>query len=661
MRHSKSVAIITTLIFLCSLNTKAQEPNLKFGSPTNEELKMTEYSFDKNASAVTLCSLTEVYYEINNNNFFVNYNIKKRIKILKAEGKDFANIKIPYHYNDSEIDNRENITKLKATAYNIENGKTVKTEMNKNMIFSEKVNENVMLLKFTVPQVKVGTVIEYQYTLKSPRYYDIYDWYAQSEIPTMYTKYDLTIPEFFIFNVEESGLSPIKRECKPTNWSSTYNNNILNGNATEYIFNGTNMPALKKDDFVWYEKDYCNKVVCELCNITIPGFVYDDYTSSWTKIDGILKDDDDFGGRLGKSDILKEETAKIDKNASVEDKVACVFRILKKHVRWNGEYYLWGKSAHDVLKEGTGNNADINFMMINMLNDIDVKAMPIIMSDRNNGRLPLTHPSIKSLSTFVVGAWVNDSTLTYIDASSKDGYVNVLPPKLQVAEARAIEKNSSFWVNLQNLPASKKIINVTGTIDNAGHIKGKIQCLMNNNIAEEFRNDFRNAKDSATYVTGIANDDGIEIDKCEMTGQREFAQNAIYNTEFTKNCDVTDNHIYINPMIITPIKKNPFSDEKRLMPIEFPFKQSLTINVNLAIPQGYTIESMPKGMKIALPDNNIFCSIISNVDDKKIAIQYRFKINSMFISYDKYDMVKDLYTKIVEKNKDMFILKKIAQ
>jgi hypothetical protein len=38
-----------------------------------------------------------------------------------------------------------------------------------------------------VPQVKVGTVIEYEFCLESDIYYDIYSWYAQSDIPVLYT------------------------------------------------------------------------------------------------------------------------------------------------------------------------------------------------------------------------------------------------------------------------------------------------------------------------------------------------------------------------------------------------------------------------------------------------------------------------------------------
>lgn len=77
---------------------------------------------------------------------------------------------------------------------------------------------------------------------------------------------------------------------------------------------------------------------------------------------------------------------------------------------------LEAKSASKLLKEGTGTNADINFLYINMLRDAGVEAMPVLLRKRSRGRLPLTHASIKYLSTFVVGIQDTDSTLCYIDS-----------------------------------------------------------------------------------------------------------------------------------------------------------------------------------------------------------------------------------------------------
>ena len=64
------------------------EPNLKWGKPTDTELNMTTYAPDPEAEAVVLCSQTELRYEVSEGTFKLKRSTKKRIKVLKEEGKD---------------------------------------------------------------------------------------------------------------------------------------------------------------------------------------------------------------------------------------------------------------------------------------------------------------------------------------------------------------------------------------------------------------------------------------------------------------------------------------------------------------------------------------------------------------------------------------------
>ena len=75
--------------------TTIEAQNLKFGKPTDEEMQMTVYEQDPEAEAVVLCQLTNVSYTMDMLDFLVDYEVKTRIKILKEEGKEYANITIP--------------------------------------------------------------------------------------------------------------------------------------------------------------------------------------------------------------------------------------------------------------------------------------------------------------------------------------------------------------------------------------------------------------------------------------------------------------------------------------------------------------------------------------------------------------------------------------
>jgi hypothetical protein len=96
---------------------------MKFGKPADWEMNMTSYADDPDATAVVLCRTEDVRYVFVNQDVQVFYDIKLRIKVLKDEGKEYATMEIPYFHRDDNMSYKEDITGLKATAYNMTNGK----------------------------------------------------------------------------------------------------------------------------------------------------------------------------------------------------------------------------------------------------------------------------------------------------------------------------------------------------------------------------------------------------------------------------------------------------------------------------------------------------------------------------------------------------------
>ena len=198
----KRILMLLVLGMAFSTVLMAQNPNFKFGSPSNEELTMTTYAPDESAPAVILYQSTRVWYDILAGDFKLYTEVKTRIKILKPEGKEYADVEIPYIDNPQDKSMQETISGLKAWSYNMENGKTVKTKMENNNISRERIDKSHMLMKFSIPQAKEGTVVEYQYKKESNYYFYIDTWVAQTEIPVAYTYYNLLIPEYFRFNID---------------------------------------------------------------------------------------------------------------------------------------------------------------------------------------------------------------------------------------------------------------------------------------------------------------------------------------------------------------------------------------------------------------------------------------------------------------------------
>ena len=115
----KGLLIMLLLSVSNDVFSQTFEPNLKFGKPTDAELTMSTYAPDPDADAVVLCSQTSTYYEIRSGNFLLMTDVKVRIKVLRDEGKSYANVIVPYIANSSNQGYRERVVGVKATAFNM--------------------------------------------------------------------------------------------------------------------------------------------------------------------------------------------------------------------------------------------------------------------------------------------------------------------------------------------------------------------------------------------------------------------------------------------------------------------------------------------------------------------------------------------------------------
>lgn len=658
--------------FLSSANaqqmaTDVITPSMKYGKPSEEELKMDTYTPDTAATAVVLYSKTTARYDLIHNDFRLVYTYETKIKVLKSEGTSYADIIIPYYSNEKSSSIKENITQLDASAYNLENGKIVRTKMKRDLVFEERFNKSYMQIKFSIPAVHEGTVFEYKYQLSSDLYYRINHWEAQRSIPVLHTQYDITIPEYFQFNLDMRGsnfLNP-KDQSESISYTIQYQ-----GGQTEQLictgrhlsFVGKQLPALRPDKYTWCADDYLSGVGFELRGISFPGSLYKSFTNTWESIDKMLLEDEDFGSLLKMRNPYRDEMASLslDKLTDRQDKIAAIYTFLKKKISWNGQYGLYGNEVRKAVKNGTGNNAEINFVLMSMLRDAQIPCYPAVMSRKNLGILPLSHPSIQKLNTFVVGIADTDSTFVFLDGSVTDGFMNTLPPVLMVDRARLLSKaDGGNWIDLSNLGKNQIRSAVNAQIHADGRITGTRQTGYTGQHASNFRKNYHAAKDSAEFITKLETEENIKVKKFSTTGVDAFSPTVRENLEFEKQANVNDELIYINPMVFMHVSKCPFTQAERQLPLEMPYAEQIILVTNLTIPEGYAVDELPKPMNAYTEDKQGFCRYLVHQNGNQLVFTYSFSSNKLIYLINEYKGVKAFWELIAEKNNEILVLKKI--
>ncbi len=633
------------------------EPNLKWGKPTDAELNMTTYDPDPEAEAVVLCSQTVLRYDLSSGSLKLILSTKKRIKVLKEEGKDEANGAISYIYNGHHLDDCEQLVKLKATAYNMVDGKLVKTKMEGNMVNHEDVTKTLRLTKYTVPQVTVGTVIEVEYEIESDFISHIDDWWAQSEIPVMYTSFDVTVPEYFDFSVDERGSYRLENKIEDTSMNLAAG---IQCRGKRYQFFGRNLPALRKKKMLYAPQSYGQRVSMELRSIQIPGSMTKYFTSNWDDVDKQLLDDDEFGGRLGKNPLKTEmQEAGVADIADPVERIMAIYRLLKDRVKWNEKYTLYAESAGKVLKERSGSNASINFILINMLKDAGFEAYPAVMRSRDNGFLTI-RATVKEFNTFVVAVKVGDK-LSYLDGSIEDGWLDVLPDNLLVDRARIVSKDKpAEWVDLRGVSESKSRSMVKGQLQADGTLQADIQTKYTGLEAASLRHDFRTATDSATFVSELAQELNCEIESLALTHHHGLGPDVERNMHVTKQYDAAGDIIYLNPWVLNVMSENPLTEEERTLPIEFPYIYTENLASVITLPEGYVVEELPKSLMIKSEDGKLSCVIASTSDGSTLSSRCQIQVGRLFFTPKEYPFVKSFLDEVYKRLQDVIVIKKVS-
>ena len=232
--------LAATLFFASAAMADAQLPNEKFGKPSSMEWDYVGWNDCSDADAIILYKTMKVTYQISdqvstnyegsdvsydnladfgknqidNGSIIVNYDFKLRIKILKPEGKQHANIDITYFNADNDKTfNHDELEDLKVRVFTRnEKGKAVKKDVNTRSFARERVDANYEVVHVVVPDAEAGSIIEYTYKITSYRPAFLYDWVFQENIPTVRSKCDIDIPAFLQFNMNV----PIHKLIKPS-------------------------------------------------------------------------------------------------------------------------------------------------------------------------------------------------------------------------------------------------------------------------------------------------------------------------------------------------------------------------------------------------------------------------------------------------------------
>lgn len=649
--------------------------DFKLGKVSMLELQEKMHPTDSTAVAAILFEKGNVDFEYNEDDGFVMITeVTTRIKIYKKEGYEWANKALRYYTGGMS---NESIIFSDAATYNIVDGKIEKTKLKSDGLFDEEVNKYWGQKKITMPNIKVGSVIEYKYLIKSVRYAELTEWSFQSNIPVNFSEFITHIPEYFVYNPNFKGYISPKISSEKNNKAISYshkqkvNKGIglatassiekLEFSETNTTYLAENLPAMKAEAFVNNINNYRTSISHELSIIKFPNQPYKTFSSDWNSVAKTIYDYDDFGIELNKTGYFEEDLKAVMTGlTSSEEKISAVFNFVKTNIKWNDYYgYSCNDGVKKAYKDKIGNVAEINLMLTAMLRHVGLTANPVLVSTRSNGIALFPN---RTAFNYVIAAVETPNGFVLLDASDKFSTPNILPFRALNWIGRLIRKDgTSEEVDLMPKVTSNDVVTMNYEVDVNGLVSGKLRRQRTDYNAMEFRKNNGDVKEES-YLEKLENDnDKIEINGYSRTNEKELKLPVIENFSYAGSnfSEIIGGKIYVSPMLFYTDSENPFKQENREYPIDYgyPFMDKYAINIQ--IPDGYKVETLPAATILSMEDNLGSFKFMTSLSGNIIQMSVIYQINEPIISSDNYSMLKEFYQKMIEKENEKIILAKI--
>ncbi len=678
--HLKTcIAILLSLMPISKILAE-ELPEFKFGKISKHDILNSKFENDTNAHAFYLFDTgrSEIKY-FQQDGFRIEFTRHCAIKFVTKSGYEHASFEIPI-YEETKGVREEKVTKVKAITYNVEDGKLLETSLNKKDIFIDKENENWSNYKFTMPNVKVGSVIEVQYKVVSDFLWNLPSWYFQNEIPCKWSILNVKIPEYFSYAKDMKGYVPLtvsesnllngqinissverRNQGYQAILSNQINNNTISFKIFQNLLAAKDVPAFEPEPYTDADINYISSISFELESTKFPNQNIKLYTTTWEKIGESLMEDESFGRQLKGVNSAKDITeGLIDSDISEVEIAKAIFDYVKANTKWDRRTTKWCNNVRQIIKTGVGSSGDINIMLINMLDAAGLEVFPVLLRTRSSGKLPFSRPSLSSLNYVVAGVRIENETIL-LDATENEIPFNFIPERCLNGKGLVLkDKNKIEWIDLASKRFSRKIVYGELALSESGEIEAVFNKKYDGYFGLRRRKSVDIEKDE--IVKKFQHDNpGFSVDSYEMSNADNLLKsfNEKISGTISDRTTLVGDMIYFNPCLYENYEENPFKIDDRMYPVDFGYPMEDRIIYSFYIPEGWQVESLPERIILSLPDEKCKFQYVVQETGGRIMISQTFIIKETMFLPDSYASLKDFFKMIIDKQQEQIVLKRI--
>ncbi len=592
-RRLPAVASLTLLIVLAVAACPSPKVSAGFEPVSPEELQMTQEPQAPGAAAIILfrqVDRDDTGRTAHENNYF-------RIKILTEEGRKYADIEIPF------FQDRGNVVNIHARTIRPD-GSIANFD---GRVFDKSIAKakglKYLAKTFTLPDVQVGSIIEYYYTIDLAENF-VFDshWILSNELFTKRARFSLKPyrAEYGTLNVRWSwqGLPPGTVEPKQ-------------GSDQVVRLEAMNIPAFQTEDFMPPENEMKARV----------DFIYSeeqferDAAVYWKKANKKLNDQ--LESFVGKRKAMEQAVAQIVSPsdppdvklqkiyARVQQLRNTSYEISKTEQEQKREKEKDPSNVEDVWKRGYGNGWQLTWLYLALVRAAGLEANGVWVADRSNYFFQADMMDRTKLDANVVLVKLNGKDI-YCDPGAAFTPFGLLTWPETGVQGLRLDKDGGGWVRttLPESSASRIERKANLQLSDAGDLEGKLTITFTGLEAVRRRVEMRNEDETdrkkfledqvREYVPAA-----IEVEltnKPDWSSSQSFLE-AEFNLKVPGWASGAGRRALLPVGLFSGTEQHVFDHANRVHPIYFDFPFEKHDDVTIGIPSGWQVASLPAAQK----------------------------------------------------------------
>jgi hypothetical protein len=649
-------------LFLASLSLIASVP--AFGSnwnqPTPEQLKMTSDPAAPDAPAVYLFREEVVDDKLHYHRLYA------QIKILNEKGKEeFSDIEMPYEAGVANVRAVEGRTIHPDGTVVPFTGKPYSKELVK------AGNTRIMAKVFSLPDVQVGSILEYQYELQ----YDDNmvvppEWIIQQPVFVHKAHYRF-VPTMFDLG-EISGKDEFGKEKSATRL--LYYPWLPAGDKVRENIDGTfdltvdNIPAIPDEEYSPPLKSYSYRLLFYYASSYTGAEYWKGIGKEWSKnVDQFANPSDRIraavAGIVAPGDTDDQKLRKIYAAVMALDNT----RFSREHsTAENKAAGLRVKTAADIWEQKRGSDDEIARLFVSMARAAGLKAYAMAVTERNRNLLNTGYLSWNQLEDEIAIVQVGGKEV-YFDPGER--YCEYGKLHWMHTELLGV-RQADGGVTLATTPAQIYPDNVSTRIaeldlGSDGALKGVVRVTMKGaealrwrqaalssdeqEVKRDFEGELQGKVPDGTHVTM---DHFINLTNGEDQLMAIVKVSGSLGTQ-------TGKRIMLPSGFFEARDKPMFPQQKRANMVDLLYPYVLNDQVTVKLEPGLAIESVPASVKIPFAQSALYQAIYKNDNGTYVQVR-QLAVGSPIYKAEAYPQLRDFFQKSGAQDQEQVILKRSA-